>query len=161
MVISGTKGYAYVPAPWWKTDYFEIRYEDQNQNKKFFYPYAGEGLRYEIKDFVTAILQKTVFFPKYQRGRISTWHKSKRRIYLKVNYLCYNPWNASLKGLKIPLSLTRILSPCCILRFKKDWIKDWSLRHPGCLWMKSGEGQLAVFYWSLILKKQKNYSEPG
>jgi choline-phosphate cytidylyltransferase len=25
LVISGTKGYVYVPAPWWKTDYFEIR----------------------------------------------------------------------------------------------------------------------------------------
>ena len=28
-MISGTKGYAYVPAPWWKTDYFELRYEIQ------------------------------------------------------------------------------------------------------------------------------------
>lgn len=36
LVISGTKGYAYVPAPWWKTDYFEFRYEDQNKNKSFF-----------------------------------------------------------------------------------------------------------------------------
>ena len=67
MVISGTKGYAYVPAPWWKTDYVEIRYEDQNQNKKYFYPYAGEGLRYEIKDFVTAILQKNSFFSKVSK----------------------------------------------------------------------------------------------
>jgi len=58
MVISGTKGYAYIPAPWWKTDYFEVRYEDQNLNKKFFYPFAGEGLRYEIKDFITSILNK-------------------------------------------------------------------------------------------------------
>jgi len=56
MVISGTKGYVYVPAPWWKTDYFELRYEDQNLNKKFFYPYMGEGLRYEIKDFVSTVL---------------------------------------------------------------------------------------------------------
>jgi glycerol-3-phosphate cytidylyltransferase len=56
LVISGTKGYVYVPAPWWKTDYFEVRYEDQNQNKKYFYPYIGEGLRYEIKDFASAIL---------------------------------------------------------------------------------------------------------
>lgn len=56
LVISGTKGYAYVPAPWWKTDYFEIRFEDQNLNKKYFYPFAGEGLRYEIKDFVARIL---------------------------------------------------------------------------------------------------------
>ena len=58
MTIAGTKGYVYVPAPWWKTDYFEIRYEDQNLNKKYFYPFAGEGLRYEIKDFVNSILTK-------------------------------------------------------------------------------------------------------
>lgn len=64
MVVSGTKGYVYVPAPWWKTDYFEIRYEDQNRNKKYFYPFAGEGLRYEIKDFVSSILSKDYFFAK-------------------------------------------------------------------------------------------------
>ncbi len=56
MTIAGTKGYVYIPAPWWKTDYFEVRYEDQNLNKKYFYPFIGEGLRYEIKDFVSAIL---------------------------------------------------------------------------------------------------------
>ena len=56
LVISGTKGYAYVPAPWWKTDYFELRYEDQNENKKFFYKWDGEGLRYEIREFVACIL---------------------------------------------------------------------------------------------------------
>ena len=56
MVISGTKGYAYVPAPWWKTDYFELRYEDQNQNKKFFYKWDGTGLRYEIQEFISCIL---------------------------------------------------------------------------------------------------------
>ena len=55
LVVSGTKGYAYVPAPWWKTDYFELRYEDQNQNKKFFYKWDGDGLRYEIQDFVACI----------------------------------------------------------------------------------------------------------
>ena len=58
LVISGTKGYVYVPAPWWRTDYFEVRYEDQNQNKKYFYPFIGEGLRYEIKDFVSAVVYK-------------------------------------------------------------------------------------------------------
>lgn len=56
LVISGTKGYAYVPAPWWKTDYFELRYEDQNENKKFFYKWDGFGLRYEIQEFVSCIL---------------------------------------------------------------------------------------------------------
>lgn len=55
LVISGTKGYAYVPAPWWKTDYFELRYEDQNQNKKFFYTWDGEGLRYEVQEFISCI----------------------------------------------------------------------------------------------------------
>ena len=29
LVISGTQGYVYVPSPWWKTDYFELRYEIQ------------------------------------------------------------------------------------------------------------------------------------
>lgn len=67
MTIAGTKGYVYVPAPWWKTDYFEIRYEDQNQNKKYFYPFVGEGLRYEIKDFVAAVLTGGHRFCKISR----------------------------------------------------------------------------------------------
>lgn len=68
MVVSGTNGYAYVPAPWWKTDYFEIRYEDQNLNKKYFYPYAGEGLRYEIKEFISAILSDRPFYSRIKKG---------------------------------------------------------------------------------------------
>lgn len=58
LVISGTKGYAYVPAPWWKTDYFELRFEDQNKNQKYFYKWDGEGLRYEIQEFVSCIVNK-------------------------------------------------------------------------------------------------------
>lgn len=58
LIISGTKGYVYVPAPWWKTDYFELRYEDQNQNKKFFYKWDGAGLRYEIQEFVSCIVNR-------------------------------------------------------------------------------------------------------
>ena len=56
MVISGTKGYIYVPAPWWRTDYFEQRFEDQNLNRKCFFPFMGEGLRYEIREFISRIL---------------------------------------------------------------------------------------------------------
>ena len=55
MIIFGTKGYIYVPAPWWKTDYFEIRYEDQNKNKRFFYELEGEGFKYELVNFLRAI----------------------------------------------------------------------------------------------------------
>jgi len=55
MVIAGTEGYIYVPAPWWKTDYFEVRYENQEDNKRFFYQLDGEGIRYEIVAFAKAI----------------------------------------------------------------------------------------------------------
>ncbi|MCF0128485.1 MAG: Gfo/Idh/MocA family oxidoreductase [Pseudobutyrivibrio sp.] len=55
LIISGTQGYVYVPAPWWKTDYFEIRYEDPANNKRYFYQLEGEGIRYEIVAFVKAI----------------------------------------------------------------------------------------------------------
>ena len=58
LIISGTNGYAYVPAPWWKTDYFELRYEDQNRNQKFFYKWEGDGLRYEIQEFISCIINK-------------------------------------------------------------------------------------------------------
>lgn len=55
MIISGTKGYIYVPAPWWKTDYFEVRYENQSNNKRYFYQLDGEGIRHEIRSFLTQI----------------------------------------------------------------------------------------------------------
>lgn len=55
LVISGTRGYIYVPAPWWKTDYFEIRYENQADNEKNFYKFSGDGLRYEIVEFLNRI----------------------------------------------------------------------------------------------------------
>lgn len=55
LIITGTKGYIYVPAPWWKTDYFEIRYENKEEDKRFFYQLDGEGIRYEIVAFAKAV----------------------------------------------------------------------------------------------------------
>lgn len=55
LIISGTLGYVYVPAPWWKMDYFELRYEDSNRNRRYFYQLDGEGIRYELVSFVKAI----------------------------------------------------------------------------------------------------------
>lgn len=51
LIISGSKGYVYVPAPWWKTDYFEIRQEHIEDNKRYFYQLEGEGIRYMIVCF--------------------------------------------------------------------------------------------------------------
>lgn len=55
LIISGTKGYIYVPAPWWKTEYFELRYEYPQENKRYFYQLDGEGIRYEILAFIRSI----------------------------------------------------------------------------------------------------------
>lgn len=55
LCIAGTDGYIYVPAPWWKTSEFEVRYENPIRNKKYFYQFAGDGLRYELAAFVDFI----------------------------------------------------------------------------------------------------------
>lgn len=61
LIISGTKGYIYVPAPWWKTDYFEIRFENPLENKRYFYKLDGEGIRCEYVDFLKQINGKKNF----------------------------------------------------------------------------------------------------
>ena len=55
LIVSGTEGYVYVPAPWWKTDYFELRYENSADNKRYFYQVDGEGIRYELVALANAI----------------------------------------------------------------------------------------------------------
>ena len=55
MVITGTDGYVYVPAPWWKTEYFEVRGEDLRDTKKYFFGYAGQGQRYEVSEFARLV----------------------------------------------------------------------------------------------------------
>jgi len=56
LIISGTNCYVYVPAPWWNTDYFELRYENPLNNKRYFYQLDGEGIRYELVAFIRAII---------------------------------------------------------------------------------------------------------
>ena len=55
LVVSGTRGYIYVPAPWWKMDYFEVRYENPAENKRCFYQLDGEGIRYALANFLKMI----------------------------------------------------------------------------------------------------------
>lgn len=59
LVIAGTKGYIYVPSPWWKTTYFEIRFENTNKNEKYFFRFDEDGLRYELVDFYLSIINGT------------------------------------------------------------------------------------------------------
>jgi len=55
LIISGTQGYIIVEAPWWKTESFEVRYEDTNRNERFFVKFRGEGIRYEVNEFAAMI----------------------------------------------------------------------------------------------------------
>lgn len=61
LVISGTKGYLYVPSPWWKTDYFEVRYENSADNQRYFFQLDGEGIRNELVAFIKSIESKHNF----------------------------------------------------------------------------------------------------
>ncbi len=54
-VISGTKGYVYIPAPWWLTREFYFRFEDTHKSYKFNYEFEGCGLRYMIAEFASLI----------------------------------------------------------------------------------------------------------
>lgn len=55
LVISGTNGYLLAESPWWMTKNFELRFEDFENNEKFFSKYQGQGLRYEISAFISKI----------------------------------------------------------------------------------------------------------
>lgn len=83
LVIAGTKGYIYVPAPWWLTEYFEIRTEDLRNVRKHFFNYEGEGFRYMIHSFLRAVdapeetfmhtrqdvLRSTALIEKFHKGK--------------------------------------------------------------------------------------------
>ena len=55
LLVSGTKGYIVAEAPWWKTTYFEVHHENPNEVEKYSDRFLGDGLRYEISDFLSMI----------------------------------------------------------------------------------------------------------
>ncbi len=57
LLISGTKGYLLVEAPWWKTNHFEAHFEDASRVQEYTNEFLGDGLRYELQDFLSAIKQ--------------------------------------------------------------------------------------------------------
>lgn len=67
LLISGTNGYIVVGAPWWKTSYFEVHYEDPNKVEKYTESFLDFGLRYEISDFLSRMTDRQEDF-KLTRG---------------------------------------------------------------------------------------------
>lgn len=53
LLIAGTKGYLLAEAPWWKTSYFEVHYENPSEVEKYSERFLGDGLRYEVSDFLS------------------------------------------------------------------------------------------------------------
>ena len=67
-IISGTKGYVYIPAPWWLTKEFYFKFEDPHKEYHFKYEFEGDGLRYMISEFISLI----------QRGKIESSRLTKK-----------------------------------------------------------------------------------
>jgi len=55
LVIAGTGGYILSESPWWLTRKFQIRYEDPNKIDTYEPKFQGDGLRYEMSEFVAKI----------------------------------------------------------------------------------------------------------
>lgn len=55
LVISGSQGYILAESPWWLTKKYKIRYEDPNKVETFEPKFQGDGLRYEMSEFVAQI----------------------------------------------------------------------------------------------------------
>lgn len=60
LVIAGTKGYILAESPWWLTRKFEVRYEDPNLVERYTPKFLGDGLRYEISEFISKINGKAL-----------------------------------------------------------------------------------------------------
>lgn len=55
LVIAGTKGYILAESPWWLTKRFVVRYENPSIIDSYEPSFQGDGLRYEISEFVSQI----------------------------------------------------------------------------------------------------------
>ena len=55
LVIAGTNGYILAESPWWLTKKFVVRYEDSTVIETYEPNFKGDGLRYEIAEFVASI----------------------------------------------------------------------------------------------------------
>lgn len=80
LIVTGTKGYIKVPAPWWLTKVVEVHYEDVNATERHEFEFEGQGLRYEIQEFVDRMNgSKEVSFAAGE----SIWFAEKMEEYLQ------------------------------------------------------------------------------
>ncbi|KJZ72295.1 hypothetical protein HIM_08336 [Hirsutella minnesotensis 3608] len=57
LVVAGTEGYIYVPAPWWLIRSFQLRFEDPTKCREISTLMEGDGLRYELAEFIKMITE--------------------------------------------------------------------------------------------------------
>ncbi len=55
LIISGTKGYILVRAPWWMPRQIEVHFEDASATETYQCPFEGNGLQYELEYFLQKI----------------------------------------------------------------------------------------------------------
>ncbi|MGN0161824.1 MAG: Gfo/Idh/MocA family oxidoreductase [Lachnospiraceae bacterium] len=55
LIVAGTKGYVIAQSPWWLTQKFDVRYEDETIIEHYEPKFIGDGLRYEISEFMAKI----------------------------------------------------------------------------------------------------------
>lgn len=55
LIIAGTKGYILAESPWWLTKTFEVRFENAYKKEQYTAKFLGDGLRYELSEFVSLI----------------------------------------------------------------------------------------------------------
>ncbi|MBN6709940.1 adenylyltransferase/cytidyltransferase family protein [Haemophilus haemoglobinophilus] len=59
-IVSGSKGYALIPAPWWLTKEFYFKFEDSHKELKYEYEFEGNGFRYMISEFASLIRRESL-----------------------------------------------------------------------------------------------------
>jgi len=52
--ITGSKGAVFIPAPWWKSERFELAREDESK-RRFHLPYGGNGYTHQADEFMDMI----------------------------------------------------------------------------------------------------------
>lgn len=69
LLIGGSEGYIVAEAPWWKTRHFELHFEDPGKTVSYDEEFEGDGLRYEIREFLHRIGEDPYCFREEEKAR--------------------------------------------------------------------------------------------